>query len=114
MKYNVNLKQAFLLILLVSLFAGCSTTAPVSNTTVEKSAVVTSTVSKKVNEEPKVSSEAIIQEAAKMVEESGISIEGEFWCMGKNDTCENKTFEATDLFCNSCDSNKNNIEDSKE
>lgn len=36
--------------------------------------------------------------------------EGEFWCMGKNDKCKNKTYSATDLYCYSCDPDNNNIE----
>lgn len=39
------------------------------------------------------------------------SSEGEFWCMGKNDTCQNKTSDPLDLYCNSCDKNNDNIED---
>ena len=35
---------------------------------------------------------------------------GEFWCMGKNDTCKNKTYSAYDLYCHSCDPDDNNIE----
>lgn len=27
----------------------------------------------------------------------------EYWCMGKNDTCNNKTSSAYDFYCNSCD-----------
>ncbi len=35
---------------------------------------------------------------------------GEYWCMGKNDTCKNKTYSASDLYCYSCDPDNNNIE----
>ena len=35
---------------------------------------------------------------------------GEYWCMGKNDTCRNKTYDPNDLFCHSCDPDDNNIE----
>ena len=28
---------------------------------------------------------------------------GPFYCMGKNNTCPNKTYCAYDLYCNSCD-----------
>lgn len=34
-----------------------------------------------------------------------------YWCMGKNDTCQNKTNSAYDFYCSSCDRNNNNIED---
>ena len=30
--------------------------------------------------------------------------------MGKNDTCKNKTYSASDLYCHSCDPDNNNIE----
>lgn len=33
-----------------------------------------------------------------------------FYCMGKNDTCTNKTYDASDLYCHSCDPDNNNIE----
>lgn len=36
--------------------------------------------------------------------------EGEYWCCGKNDTCKNKTYSPTDLYCHSCDPDDNNIE----
>lgn len=36
--------------------------------------------------------------------------EGEYWCMGKCDTCHNKTSSPTDLYCHSCDPDDNNIE----
>lgn len=34
----------------------------------------------------------------------------EYWCMGKNDTCQNKTDSPDDFFCNKCDPNGDNIE----
>jgi len=36
---------------------------------------------------------------------------GVYYCMGKGDTCPNKTYNAFDLYCSSCDSNNDNIED---
>lgn len=42
-------------------------------------------------------------------EESGLE-PGTFWCMGKNDTCRNKTSSPTDLYCSSCDPDGDNIE----
>lgn len=33
-----------------------------------------------------------------------------YWCMGKNDTCQNKTNRPDDFFCDECDPNKDNIE----
>ncbi|WP_044974451.1 hypothetical protein [Ruminococcus sp. HUN007] len=36
--------------------------------------------------------------------------EGQYYCMGKNDTCKNKTYSPTDLYCRSCDPDDNNIE----
>lgn len=36
--------------------------------------------------------------------------DGEYYCMGKNDTCTNKTYSPTDLYCHSCDPDDNNIE----
>ena len=42
-------------------------------------------------------------------EESGLD-SGTFWCMGKNDTCQNKTSSPTDLYCSSCDPDGDNIE----
>lgn len=36
--------------------------------------------------------------------------EGEFWCLGKNDTCQNKTYSADDLYCNQCDPDNDNVE----
>ena len=35
---------------------------------------------------------------------------GEYYCMGKNDTCPNKTKNAYDLYCSSCDPNGDNKE----
>ena len=35
---------------------------------------------------------------------------GSYYCMGKNDTCPNKTHNAYDLYCSSCDPDGNNIE----
>ena len=35
---------------------------------------------------------------------------GSYYCMGKNDTCPNKTHNAYDLFCDSCDPDGDNIE----
>lgn len=35
---------------------------------------------------------------------------GEYYCMGKNDTCPNKTQNEYDLYCNSCDPDGDNIE----
>lgn len=34
----------------------------------------------------------------------------EFWCMGKNDTCKNKTSSAYQFYCRTCDPNGDNIE----
>ena len=34
----------------------------------------------------------------------------EYWCMGKNDTCQNKTDSPDDFFCDECDPNRDNIE----
>ncbi len=45
---------------------------------------------------------------------SSSSSSEDYWCMGKNDTCRNKTYDPYDLFCYSCDKNGNNVEDSKE
>ena len=42
--------------------------------------------------------------------DSDKSDDEEFWCMGKNDTCQNKTSSAYDLYCNACDPDDNNIE----
>ncbi len=42
---------------------------------------------------------------------SSSSSGGEYWCMGKNDTCKNKTSDPLDLFCSSCDKNNDNVED---
>lgn len=36
--------------------------------------------------------------------------EGEFFCYGKDNTCPNKTYDVFDLYCDSCDPDKNNIE----
>ena len=35
---------------------------------------------------------------------------GSYYCMGKGDTCNNKTKNRYDLYCNSCDPNGDNIE----
>lgn len=35
----------------------------------------------------------------------------EYWCMGRDDTCKNKTTDPWDLYCSVCDKNNNNIED---
>lgn len=35
---------------------------------------------------------------------------GEYYCMGKNDTCPNKTKNPYDLYCDSCDPDGDNIE----
>ncbi len=35
---------------------------------------------------------------------------GEYYCMGKNDTCPNKTRNAYDLFCSACDPDGDNVE----
>lgn len=34
---------------------------------------------------------------------SSCAINGPFYCMGKNDTCPNKTYCAYDYYCDSCD-----------
>lgn len=33
-----------------------------------------------------------------------------YWCMGKNDTCQNKTTSPDDFFCDECDPDGDNIE----
>ncbi len=33
-----------------------------------------------------------------------------YYCMGKNDTCNNKTSDPYDFYCHSCDPDNNNIE----
>ena len=35
---------------------------------------------------------------------------GSYYCMGKNDTCKNKTNNKYDLYCSSCDPDGDNIE----
>jgi len=35
---------------------------------------------------------------------------GDYWCMGKHDTCQNKTDSPDDFFCDECDPNRDNIE----
>lgn len=35
---------------------------------------------------------------------------GDYWCMGKHDTCQNKTNSPDDFFCDECDPNGDNIE----
>lgn len=34
----------------------------------------------------------------------------EYWCMGKGDTCKNKTYSPYDFYCSECDPNGDNIE----
>lgn len=41
--------------------------------------------------------------------ESGLE-PGTFWCMGKNNTCQNKTSSPTDFYCSTCDPDGDNIE----
>ncbi len=41
---------------------------------------------------------------------SSSSSGGLYYCMGKNDTCPNKTNSPYDLYCSSCDPNNDNIE----
>ena len=36
--------------------------------------------------------------------------DGEYFCLGKNDTCPNKTHSPYDLYCSSCDPDGDNIE----
>lgn len=43
------------------------------------------------------------------VPDEGLS-SGEYWCMGKGDTCQNKTYSAYDFYCSSCDPDGDNIE----
>lgn len=43
------------------------------------------------------------------VPDDGLS-SGEYWCMGKGDTCQNKTYSAYDFYCSSCDPDGDNIE----
>ena len=33
-----------------------------------------------------------------------------YYCMGKNDTCKNKTYDPYDFYCSSCDPDNDNIE----
>ena len=35
---------------------------------------------------------------------------GSYYCMGKNDTCPNKTHDKYDLYCDSCDPDGDNVE----
>ncbi len=35
---------------------------------------------------------------------------GDYYCMGKNDTCPNKTHNKYDLYCDSCDPDGDNVE----
>lgn len=35
---------------------------------------------------------------------------GTYWCMGKGDTCQNKTYSAYDFYCSACDPDGDNIE----
>ncbi|QRN84867.1 hypothetical protein JR334_07760 [Clostridia bacterium] len=35
---------------------------------------------------------------------------GEYWCMGKNDTCQNKTYDPWDFYCDECDPDRDGIE----
>lgn len=35
---------------------------------------------------------------------------GSYYCMGKNDTCRNKTNNKYDLYCSSCDPDGDNVE----
>lgn len=58
--------------------------------------------------------ESVKKEKSYSSKDSGSSSEGEFWCMGKNDTCQNKTSSPTVFFCEECDRNRDNIEDSKQ
>jgi|GEM_PF-5135875 len=41
---------------------------------------------------------------------NGELLKDEYWCMGKNDSCKNKTYSAYDLYCSSCDPDGDNIE----
>lgn len=41
---------------------------------------------------------------------SSSSSGGSYYCMGKNDTCPNKTNSPYDFYCSSCDPNNDNIE----
>ena len=41
---------------------------------------------------------------------SGSLKNGEYWCMGKNDTCKNKTYDPYDYYCSSCDPDGDNVE----
>lgn len=100
------MKKSFLLILVVLLVAttlfGCSQSSPTS-TPVETTIGIPST------NNSTESSEDSIKPSANS--NSSSSSEGKFWCMGKNDTCQNKTSDPSDLFCSSCDKNNDDIED---
>ena len=36
--------------------------------------------------------------------------EGQYWCMGKGDSCQNPTSGPLDLYCDSCDPDGDNRE----
>lgn len=73
-----------------------------------KTETATEETTEKAVEEATTEEETIKKETTKI--SSSSKKEEEFYCMGKNDTCTNKTSSAWDLYCYSCDPDDNNIE----
>ena len=115
-------------ILLCFSLVGCgstesSTTADTTTTTSETTTTTTTTTTKKVTTTTAPESKTFFdftkignksnsnpKSNSKSNNSNSSLSSGEYWCMGKGDTCKNKTSSPTDLYCYSCDPDNNNIE----
>ncbi len=100
----------------VAIFTGCGGDTD-NNTNVNESSSITTTTTTTPKQTTKKETEKYTPVEEKKTENytpvkkaNDELSDGEYWCMGKNDTCKNKTYSPSDLYCHSCNPDDNNIE----
>ena len=108
-KINTILVCILVMMLIAGAFSSCGSSAPEKEETTTKS--YSASASPNGNTANKGSDEVkdwMVDQA--QGKDYGHDDGGSYYCMGKNDTCTNKTKNAYDLYCNSCDPDGDNVE----
>lgn len=110
---NMNRKNflASAMVVCMSLVIGCSSN---SKDTVKSSSAQSSSSSSTTSSKPSTSTGSSSSSSKSSSSSSSSSSKSNssetYWCMGKGDTCQNKTYSPIDFYCNSCDPDNDNRE----
>ncbi|MDE6656954.1 MAG: hypothetical protein K2J88_00015 [Oscillospiraceae bacterium] len=77
----------------------------------ENTEIITEQITEPMTTVKKTTSATTFQEIKTKTNNTVSNADSEsYYCMGKNDTCPNKTYDPYDFYCSSCDPDNDNIE----